>query len=359
MADTAIAITAGTGTNVDTRTEGTNGNHRQVIVIGDPATNAGVAPVDATNGLAVQVIPALPAGTNAIGKLAANSGVDIGDVDVTSVIAGTGATNLGKAEDAAHSSGDTGVMILAVRQDSAAALAGTTGDYIPLTTTALGSLRTSVTKADGTVVDPVAAGTATMSGSVPVTLATDDTRLKQGLYNKNVSAAFTTLTRPANTTAYSAGDSISDNATAGSVTALSATVSDVNDDPIFIADILINSTDTGLAGKKLRANVFNSNPTSSSGVGGGDNAAYSQKKAGYIGTFVGTLETGFSDGTVGRLIPSFRDTNYTPAGGFILTVPTSGARTLYIQYVAEEAFTPSANSTTIIATARGWQARAA
>lgn len=32
---------------------------------------------------------ALPAGTNAIGKLAANSGVDIGDVDVTSIAAGT------------------------------------------------------------------------------------------------------------------------------------------------------------------------------------------------------------------------------------------------------------------------------
>src|SRR3972149_6862952 len=32
---------------------------------------------------------ALPAGSNAIGKLAANSGVDIGDVDVTSVTAGS------------------------------------------------------------------------------------------------------------------------------------------------------------------------------------------------------------------------------------------------------------------------------
>ena len=32
---------------------------------------------------------ALPAGSNAIGKLAANSGVDIGDVDVTSIAAGT------------------------------------------------------------------------------------------------------------------------------------------------------------------------------------------------------------------------------------------------------------------------------
>jgi hypothetical protein len=98
MADTAIEITAGTGTNVDTRTEATNGNHRQVIVIGDPSTNAGVAPVDATNGLAVQIIPALPAGTNAIGKLAANSGVDIGDVDVTSCALPTGAATAAKQD---------------------------------------------------------------------------------------------------------------------------------------------------------------------------------------------------------------------------------------------------------------------
>lgn len=55
MADTSIAITAGSGTSIDTRTEGTNGNHRQVIVVGDPATNAGVAPVDATAGLKVDL----------------------------------------------------------------------------------------------------------------------------------------------------------------------------------------------------------------------------------------------------------------------------------------------------------------
>lgn len=55
MADTAIAVTAGSGTNVDTRTEATNGNHRQVVVIGDPSVNAGVAPVDAAAGLKVDL----------------------------------------------------------------------------------------------------------------------------------------------------------------------------------------------------------------------------------------------------------------------------------------------------------------
>jgi hypothetical protein len=181
---------------------------------------------------------------------------------------------------------------------------------------------------------------------------------EKGLANRVFAAAFSTLTRPANTTAYAAGDSISDNATAGSVTALSATVSDVNDDPIFINEILIKSTDTGLAGKKFRAYLFNSDPTASSGVGGGDNAAYSQKIAGYIGSFMGWMETGFSDGAVGRLVPTFNETNNTQAGGFVVAKPTSGAKTLYIQFQAVEAFTPSANSTTIIATAKGWQGRA-
>ena len=90
----------------------------------------------------VDVVASLPAGSAAIGKLAANSGVDIGDVDVTSIVPGTGATNLGKAEDAAHSSGDTGVMPLAVRNDAPAALGGSDGDYAPLQVNSAGSLYT-------------------------------------------------------------------------------------------------------------------------------------------------------------------------------------------------------------------------
>jgi hypothetical protein len=195
------------------------------------------------------------------------------------------------------------------------------------------------------------------TGEAPVMLPKDQA-WATGMSNRVFSVAATTLTRPANTTAYTAADSISDNSTAGSVTALSATLSDTNDDPIFVSEIMVSSTDTGLAGKKLRAYLFNSDPTASSGVGAGDNAAYSQKKAGYVGSFMGYMETGFSDGTVGRLVPTFNETNYSPAGAFIPCKPTSGAKTLYIQFQAVEAFTPSANSTTIIGTIRGWQGRA-
>jgi hypothetical protein len=72
---------------------------------------------------------ALPSGTNPIGKLAANSGVDIGDVDVTSVVPGTGATNLGKAIDSAVGATDTGVASLVKRVDSPSTLTPADGDY--------------------------------------------------------------------------------------------------------------------------------------------------------------------------------------------------------------------------------------
>lgn len=85
----------------------------------------------ATVGAVTAITNALPTGTNSIGKIS----------DITaSVVPGTAATNLGKAEDAAHASGDTGVMALAVRSDTAASTAGTTGDYQPPITNNIGAL---------------------------------------------------------------------------------------------------------------------------------------------------------------------------------------------------------------------------
>lgn len=92
----------------------------------------------------VQVGGSLPAGTNAIGKLSANSGVDIGDVDVTSVVPGTGATNLGKAEDSASADLDVGVALMAIRKLTPGNTSGTDGDYEALQMSA-GRLWTSAT----------------------------------------------------------------------------------------------------------------------------------------------------------------------------------------------------------------------
>lgn len=65
-------------------------NRAAVNLIASQAGVAGGTGVDAATVLRVSLATdiALPAGTNAIGKLAPNSGVDIGDVDVTSISAG-------------------------------------------------------------------------------------------------------------------------------------------------------------------------------------------------------------------------------------------------------------------------------
>lgn len=85
------------------------------------------------------ITAALPAGNN-----------NIGDVDVVSIVPGTGATALGKAEDAAHGSGDTGVMSLGVRRDANTSLVGTDGDYAPFQLDALGAVKVAITSGAGT-----------------------------------------------------------------------------------------------------------------------------------------------------------------------------------------------------------------
>jgi hypothetical protein len=116
MADT-IAVTAGSGTTI--ATDDCAGVHYQKIkLIDGTADSTAVIPGDATNGLYVNVTKNVP---------------------------GTGATNLGKAEDAAHSSGDTGVFVLSVRDDAPASTAGAEADYAALLTDSTGRLHTNST----------------------------------------------------------------------------------------------------------------------------------------------------------------------------------------------------------------------
>jgi len=170
-----------------------------------------------------------------------------------------------------------------------------------------------------------------------------------------LSALGTTLTRPANTTAYAAGDSISDNGTAGSVAALPMTISAENDAPVTLTEIELDTNDTGLAaGTQIDVFIYNSDPTLNSGVGGGDNAAFSNKKAGFTARFRGTF-TAFSDGGKARCRPVDGDNNTMPVS---VIFPESGGKRVWLQYKAVTGFTPSANSTTIIPRAKGFQGRA-
>ena len=97
---------------------------------------------------------------------------------------GTGATDWGKAEDAAHTTGDVGIMALAVRTDTASQRAQTDGEYSPLITDASGRLHVNVgaVPSNQTVNVNQIAGTATSvnngavdAGTMRVTIANNST----------------------------------------------------------------------------------------------------------------------------------------------------------------------------------------
>ena len=170
-ADTIAGAVSGTEMQVDVVAAlpaGTNSIGTVVLgtgsaVFGKLAANSGVDIGDVTLNAGTAEIGKLAAGTASIGSvtLNANSGVDIGDVDITSVVPGVGATNLGKAIQSAQGTTDTGVPALVVRNDTLADLSGADGDYAPLQVNASGALYTALaagTASIGTVV--LGAGTA-------------------------------------------------------------------------------------------------------------------------------------------------------------------------------------------------------
>ena len=165
----AVPVTDNSGSlTVDYATTG-SGTATGALRVELPTNGTGVI---ATVGAVTAITNALPAGTNAIGKLAANSGVDIGDVDVTTVgtiTPGTAASSLGKAEDAGHTSGDVGVMMLGIRNDALAATAGTDLDYIPPTLAA-----------DGRIVTVAAPTAAMVTGTASVTDTTSTSLISAG-----------------------------------------------------------------------------------------------------------------------------------------------------------------------------------
>lgn len=141
MADN-VELNAATGGATILTDDCTTG-HAQIIKLAISTDGSAVLiPAEATNGL---------------------------DVDVTRVIPGTAATALGKAEDGAHTTGDVGVMALAVRSNTAASTSGADGDYQPLITDTNGKLWVN---AGGVTLTVDGSGvTQPVSGTVAVTNA--------------------------------------------------------------------------------------------------------------------------------------------------------------------------------------------
>lgn len=196
---------------------------------------------------------------------------------------------------------------------------------------------------------PLAPGQATAANSRPVVLASDvglpaGTNLLGKVKTKFIEAVSGTMTRPANTTAYVAGYAVANNTSAGSVTPLSFTVSDVNDDTVTLERLRLITSDTGAQGKNFRVWLYQVAVT----PGAGDGAAFTSPRASFIGTMSGTLRS-MSDGAAGILVPD--------EGARIIAKPVSGAATMRALIQTLDAFTPLSASTWI-ATLEGFQGAA-
>lgn len=109
-------------------TDDVGGKHYQWVKLAFGANDV-VTKVEPGTGLPVS----LQSGTNSVGK-----------VEVTDLLPGTGATNLGKAADSPVGATDVGVSVLAKRVDTPATITPANGDYAPLQLTSTGALRVSV-----------------------------------------------------------------------------------------------------------------------------------------------------------------------------------------------------------------------
>lgn len=92
----------------------------------------------------------------------------------TNITPGVAATNLGKKEDEAHTSGDVGVMLLGVANDTSTGLSSTTGDYTGVAVTTRGAVQVvGGSNAD----DPVRHGPVVIGGrastAVPTAMSAD------------------------------------------------------------------------------------------------------------------------------------------------------------------------------------------
>lgn len=197
------------GTTWDRKPGTTNGGYE---IIRDAAGNARGANVSAGNALLVDA----SATTQPVSYATTGSGTATGALRVeianngtgtlatvstltgtTTLTPGTGATNLGKAEDAAHTSGDTGVFALAVRNDNlATTYTNTDQDYSPMAVDLNG--RTMVAQKTATATLSNVAASAT---SVTV-LAANASRIGATITNDSSSVIYVKFGTTASTTSY-------------------------------------------------------------------------------------------------------------------------------------------------------------
>jgi len=154
----------------------------------------------------------------------------------------------------------------------------------------------TVTQGSGLTINTLPnAGQATMANSLPVAIASDQgSVLVTSLSGGAITNPTSTLTRPANTTAYAANQLIASNTTAASVVVpFFATLMGA----VILPRLrLRTNVTTGWGGVSLSLNLWGAAPTYSNGDGGA--YAVATGSANWLGNFLITLSQ-FGDGAIG------------------------------------------------------------
>ena len=136
------AVAGGTATNpLQVSLANTAANATAVKVDGSAATQPVSGTVTAAQATAANLNATVVQGT-ASNLKAEVVGTGTFSVQTSAQVPGTGATNLGKAEDGGHTTGDTGVFALAVRNDTPnAAVSSNDADYTQVSVSSTGAVR--------------------------------------------------------------------------------------------------------------------------------------------------------------------------------------------------------------------------
>lgn len=181
---------------------------------------------------------------------------------------------------------------------------------------------------------PTALGQTTMAASTSVVIASNQSNVPVVSNNSEVRIS-ANFTRPADTTAYTAGDLVANSTSSGSVVPLSfANAVRTAGDCVRIERVRIEKSTTSLTNASFRFHLFEASPT----VTIGDNTAFNSSGAlscnnvlNYVGSFSATLTNSGSDGAIGFALPT--------TGSGVTASPTSGT-SLFGLLEATAAYTP-------------------
>ena len=182
---------------------------------------------------------------------------------------------------------------------------------------------------------PTTLGQKTAANSTSVILASDQGNVPVISNNSEIRIS-ANFTRPADTTAYAAGDLVANNTTAGSVVPLSfANVVRTAGDCVRIERVRIEKSGTSLTNASFRLHLFEASPTPTVGDNGVFNnagALATNNILNYAGSFPVVMTVSGSDGAMGIGIPT--------TGTGVTISPTSGT-TVYGFLEVTAAYTPA------------------